>query len=327
MAFLTLETIATQDTIDSAPLRSNFDDIVNLLNGTTALNVSINGTLDAVTYTQSGQSLATYATGDIKMSVVTTAPSGWLICNGQAVSRATYSALYSAIGTAYGYGNNSTTFNVPDLRGMFIRGYVGFSDTTFNNSVNQTDDVITTPSPHSINRNGFEARFTNSGGALPAGLSTGVTYFIRVLSTTTFSVFDTYAHAIDVASETGRINLTGDGTGTNKIVQWVDPSESTRTALTTGGNTGSSIGSIEFDSTAANGLSVGITDPGHSHTQSNRGGGGSTPSNYYAQGIDQQVSSTSLTTASATTGITASASSTDVETRPNNITVQYLIKT
>ena len=45
------------------------------------------------------------------------APSGWLLCNGAAVSRSTYSALFSVVSTAYGAGDGSTTFNVPDLRG------------------------------------------------------------------------------------------------------------------------------------------------------------------------------------------------------------------
>lgn len=45
------------------------------------------------------------------------APAGWLLCNGTAVSRTTYSALFTAIGTAYGAGDGSTTFNLPDLRG------------------------------------------------------------------------------------------------------------------------------------------------------------------------------------------------------------------
>jgi microcystin-dependent protein len=51
-----------------------------------------------------------------------TAPAGYLECNGQAVSRTTYAALFTAIGTLYGAGDGSTTFNVPDLRGEFIRG-------------------------------------------------------------------------------------------------------------------------------------------------------------------------------------------------------------
>jgi microcystin-dependent protein len=49
-------------------------------------------------------------------------PAGWLRCNGQAVSRTTYSALFAVIGTTYGSGNGSTTFNVPDFRDYFPRG-------------------------------------------------------------------------------------------------------------------------------------------------------------------------------------------------------------
>lgn len=50
------------------------------------------------------------------------APEGWLIANGSAVSRTTYARLFSRIGTLYGSGNGSTTFNLPDGRGVFLRG-------------------------------------------------------------------------------------------------------------------------------------------------------------------------------------------------------------
>ena len=51
-----------------------------------------------------------------------TAPDGWLLCHGQAVSRTTYADLFAAIGTAYGAGDGSTTFNLPDLRGRVAAG-------------------------------------------------------------------------------------------------------------------------------------------------------------------------------------------------------------
>lgn len=60
--------------------------------------------------------------GDIVHSARTTAPVGYLIANGAAVSRATYGNLFAALGTAYGAGDGATTFNLPDLRGEFIRG-------------------------------------------------------------------------------------------------------------------------------------------------------------------------------------------------------------
>ena len=52
-----------------------------------------------------------------------TPPGGWLECDGSAVSRTTYSGLFAAIGTAFGTGDGSTTFNLPDLRGEFVRGW------------------------------------------------------------------------------------------------------------------------------------------------------------------------------------------------------------
>jgi phage-related tail fiber protein len=47
---------------------------------------------------------------------------GWLLCDGREVSRSTYPALFAAIGTAWGIGNGATTFNLPDMRGRFLRG-------------------------------------------------------------------------------------------------------------------------------------------------------------------------------------------------------------
>lgn len=56
-----------------------------------------------------------------------TAPEGTLVCNGAEVSRTTYAELFAAIGTTWGAGDEETTFNVPDLRGYFIRGVGGNS--------------------------------------------------------------------------------------------------------------------------------------------------------------------------------------------------------
>ena len=50
------------------------------------------------------------------------APAGWLLCRGQAISRTVYAALFAVIGTTYGAGDGSTTFNLPDLRDRFPVG-------------------------------------------------------------------------------------------------------------------------------------------------------------------------------------------------------------
>ena len=61
--------------------------------------------------------------GQIAFFAGSSAPAGWLKANGAAVSRTTYAALFAAIGTTYGAGDGSTTFNLPDLRGEFMRGW------------------------------------------------------------------------------------------------------------------------------------------------------------------------------------------------------------
>lgn len=78
------------------------------------------------------------------------APTGWLLCAGQAVSRTTYAALFTAIGTTWGAGDGSTTFNLPDMRGRVPAGAdnmggnaanrlnVTLNGTTTNASVNIT---------------------------------------------------------------------------------------------------------------------------------------------------------------------------------------------
>jgi microcystin-dependent protein len=58
-----------------------------------------------------------------------TAPAGYLLCDGTAISRTTYAALFAAISTNHGSGDGSTTFNLPDHRGRFLRGVTGVATT------------------------------------------------------------------------------------------------------------------------------------------------------------------------------------------------------
>lgn len=61
--------------------------------------------------------------GEIFFFAKSTPPEHALACDGAAVSRAAYPELFGAIGTTFGSGDGSTTFNVPDLRGEFVRGW------------------------------------------------------------------------------------------------------------------------------------------------------------------------------------------------------------
>ena len=77
-----------------------------------------------------GHPLGGVITGSIQMYAGSTAPSGWLICDGSAVSRDDYANLFSVIGTTYGAGDGSTTFNIPNLKGRVPVG-LDTNDTSF----------------------------------------------------------------------------------------------------------------------------------------------------------------------------------------------------
>lgn len=66
-----------------------------------------------------------WTAGDVKMTARSSAPAGWLVANGAAVSRSSYADLFAAIGVAFGPGDGSTTFNLPDLAGRFPLGADG----------------------------------------------------------------------------------------------------------------------------------------------------------------------------------------------------------
>ena len=72
--------------------------------------------------------------GDIKASVKNANHDNWFLCNGQAINRVTYSELFALIGTKFGAGDGTTTFNLPDYRGKFLRGLGG----------NSASDIYTT---------------------------------------------------------------------------------------------------------------------------------------------------------------------------------------
>jgi microcystin-dependent protein len=63
-----------------------------------------------------------FPTGMYGYFAMTSLPSGWIVCNGAAISRTIYAALFGAIGTTYGSGDGSTTFNLPNFEGYFPRG-------------------------------------------------------------------------------------------------------------------------------------------------------------------------------------------------------------
>jgi microcystin-dependent protein len=85
------------------------------------ISPSDNSTLIPTTAWVMARLSSTITPGMVMFYAGKTAPDGWLYCNGQAVNRATYAKLFALIGTMYGAGDGSTTFNLPDCRGQFIR--------------------------------------------------------------------------------------------------------------------------------------------------------------------------------------------------------------
>jgi microcystin-dependent protein len=102
------------------------------LNGTTGVSLVQDGVVTSAKIAD-----GTIAAGDLDSSLSnsvtpsgliayfgsSTAPSGWIKANGAAISRTTYADLFAVVGTTYGSGDGSTTFNIPDLRGEFMRGW------------------------------------------------------------------------------------------------------------------------------------------------------------------------------------------------------------
>lgn len=92
------------------------------------------------------------------------APSGWLLCGGQAVSRTTNAALFAVIGTTYGVGDGSTTFNLPDLRGRVVAGV----DNMNGSAANRMTGATMSPDGNSIGATGGAQQVTLSTSEIPS---------------------------------------------------------------------------------------------------------------------------------------------------------------
>lgn len=124
--------------------------------------------------------------GAIQLFAMSAVPSGWLECNGAAVSRTTYANLFAAIGTTYGAGNGTTTFNLPDLRGMFVRGWdngrsldpgraLGSQQAAANNPHTHTPTVSNPAHSHALTDPGHNHTLTDPGHVhtFPVGVVQG----------------------------------------------------------------------------------------------------------------------------------------------------------
>lgn len=107
--------------------------------------------------------------GTVSAFAGATAPAGYLLCDGGAISRAIYSDLYATIGTTYGTGDGSTTFNIPDLRGEFIRGLDGGRGIDTDTVVKLGSTTNGSNSVTAITTTGLSVGMAVSGTGIPAG--------------------------------------------------------------------------------------------------------------------------------------------------------------
>lgn len=118
--------------------------------------------------------------GSITAYTLAISPPGWLICDGAEVSRTTYASLFAVIGTTFGTGNNTTTFNLPNYLGAFLRGtgtngsYSGpllnTSQTHATQTHTHTANSVVSDTGHTHTQTTLNDDFNGSGGSTyPAG--------------------------------------------------------------------------------------------------------------------------------------------------------------
>lgn len=158
---------------------------------------------------EDGYFVAKGMAGMVQMFAGSTAPSGWLLCNGAAVSRTTYAALFAVIGTTYGSGDGSTTFNLPDFRNNFP---VGAGSTYALNSKGGANSVTLTT-------NTIPAHTHGKSGAISGGITSSGAH------THTFKTQADYAskgtkkgiYSTDDGTWTGTAVMTSSGAHTHNL--------------------------------------------------------------------------------------------------------------
>jgi microcystin-dependent protein len=136
----TLSEVAVGVQVTNKPVAADGVHFDNTVSGLTAANVK--AAIDEVeARVQVVEGLDTFPAGSLMPYAGASAPSKWLLCFGQAVSRTTYASLFTAISTTYGVGDGSTTFNLPDLRGRVIAGQDDMGGTSANRLTGLTDGV------------------------------------------------------------------------------------------------------------------------------------------------------------------------------------------
>ena len=135
----------------------------------------------------------------------TVEPTGWLLCYGQDVSRATYSALFTAIGTTYGVGDGATTFALPDMRGRAAFGKDNMGGSTASRVTNANSGIVGT----TLGAAGGDERLHSHGHSA----SSSSTESLTASSTFTGSAMGTHTHTWSSTGATKGLEVGGGAVG------------------------------------------------------------------------------------------------------------------
>jgi microcystin-dependent protein len=116
------------------------------------------------------------STGDIKSIGHDTVETGWLLCDGSAVSRTTYAELFAVIGTVWGIGDGSTTFNLPDMQGRVPVGIGGSGVTSVGDTGGEQTHILTIAEMPNHNHTTTMNRYALSNGTGRAYGTSGSQY-------------------------------------------------------------------------------------------------------------------------------------------------------
>jgi microcystin-dependent protein len=161
---------------------------------------------------QDSGSPAVPPTGAVIPYAGTSAPAGWLLCRGQAVSRDAYARLFGVIGTTFGAGDGSTTFNVPDLRGRAV--------VALDNLGGSSADRITATWADSLGGAGGAETHQLTTGELPSHTHPGPPVYYRVGAHDHNSATQAYAmtpNPADGQSGSAATGATGGGGAHNNL--------------------------------------------------------------------------------------------------------------
>ncbi len=191
----------------------------------------VNDTADGVDFSAVTGSGILMPVGSMLMWTNATVPDGWLRCDGTAVSRTTYSELYSAIGTTYGNGDGSSTFNLPNLKGKFPIGK-NSSDSDFDTlgetggekTHSLTSSELASHS-HSINHD--HASVTSSNSSISLGYSEDKRVMSYVPDGSQYTVVEdvnetyNHTHSVNLPNYSGSSGSSGSGSAHNNMPPFI----------------------------------------------------------------------------------------------------------